>query len=276
MVGALSTLLLLAAAEPRVLLFGEGSSWLFMDERGHVLERVSSFGGLEPIEAGIAPNGLDVAFTSWNADAQNKLLYLWRRGERAPRRIGSEVGYHAQPRFSRDGRWLTFGHNRRKGGPPGQHEAGANAQLFRARADGSRMEMLTSSPGCKRSPVSLDGFSFVYVHASCDINNALAMITAGGRQVWLTELEAAYDELDLSPDGSRLITTLPEMSSVTLIEVNVSTRQRSRFASAPRDGQALRPTWSADGAAVLYQALGAVWRVDRRGTSQLASFSEAL
>ncbi|MBL8957141.1 MAG: hypothetical protein JNK82_40585, partial [Myxococcaceae bacterium] len=77
---------------------------------------------MEAKELAVSADLKRYVFTAWSKEVENTLLYTCERGQ-APRLLGEELGYHAQPSFSLDGAWVLFVHHPRKGGPPGTHDA---------------------------------------------------------------------------------------------------------------------------------------------------------
>jgi hypothetical protein len=246
-------------------LFEDRETWVLTDGLGTPLERFASFDGLHAIEADVSSDGNAVVFTAHNDEASNTLLYIWRRADGRAHLLGRPYGFHAQPRFSRDGEWVTFGHNPGKGGRPGQHQPGANSQLHRIRIDGTRLDTLTSTPGCKLSPVTIDAFRFFYVHSSCDIGAALATTDAGGRERLLTPYDAKYDELTLTDDQTVLVATQNRLDEVAFSKVSLSNGTKTTIYTTERRGRAVHPHWSNVARAVLFQSGSEIWTLHLDG-----------
>jgi hypothetical protein len=262
---------LATAPEQEHFLFEASPGWVMTDGLGRPVERFADFGGLRAVEADVSRDGERIVFTSVNHEASNTLLYLWRRGDAAPRVLDRPYGFHAQPKFSRDGEWVTFGHNPDKGGPPGRHKPGANSQLYRVRTDGTRLEMLTATRGCKLSPVTRDAFEFFFVHSSCDIGSALSSIDAGGREHFLTPYEANYDELTLAGDEPALVVTQKGVDVFSLVKVALPGGKKTLLYTGERAARAVHPAWSASAHAVLFQRGAELWSVGLDGVAKQLS-----
>ncbi|MBL8951112.1 MAG: hypothetical protein JNK82_10070 [Myxococcaceae bacterium] len=227
--------------------FGEADRWIITDDDGAVVERLESFGGMRTVHAAITADGAEIVFTSRNDAAQNDLLYLWDRGARPPRLLGSKMGFHANPSFTRDEEWVVFAHHPRKGGPPGQHEPGANAQVYRVRRDGTRLEALTNTPGCKVSPVSPDGFALFFIHSTCDLMDGVSFATAGGAETRLGQIDAKYKALQFSPDADQLALVELRIDTFAVWILNRKTQIKRPLLEAPKRTLTPQLAWSQRG-----------------------------
>ena len=252
-----------AAPQSDRMLFGHGEHWVLLDGKGTLVKQMATFSGLKATDAAISPDGTAIVLTARNTDAQNELLYLWNQDPPSLRLLGRDRGYHAQPRFSRDGKWVVFGHNPNKGGRPGQHWPGANSQLYRIRPDGSRMEVLTDTVGCKLSPATEDGFEIFYIHSSCDIGTAIATLRAGGSERRLTGFEAKFDELTLTDDPNIQVVVENRVEGLAFYALRRS--HLHPIAYFEQGTAPARPQWSRTEKAIFFQSSDAVWRLNLQG-----------
>ncbi len=226
------------------------------------------------MHATIAPDGSAIAFTSRSAAAQNNLLFIWDRSEAPARLLGREMGFHANPSFSFDGEWVLFAHHPRKGGPPGQHEPGANAQVYRVRRDGTRLEALTDTRGCKVSPVSRDGFELFFIHSTCDLFDGYSQATAGGPEKRLGPTDAKYKVLRLSPDGRHLALIEQRMDTFALWGVELPSSRKRLLVEVEKKTQSPDVAWVEHGHALLLYN-GVVSTVSPTGAVRSLAATEA-
>ncbi|MBZ4398699.1 hypothetical protein VZQ01_32750 [Myxococcus faecalis] len=147
-----------------------------------------------------------MVFTAYDETARNDLMYRWEwRSDTAPVRIGRELGFHADPALSPDGKWVYYAHHPQMGGPPGQHQPQANAQLYRVRMDGTEVQAMTDEVGCHLSPTFRPDGELLYVHTLCSVTKKSLHLMKNG--VVQPEVLAAEDlnEPAFSPDGKRLV-----------------------------------------------------------------------
>ena len=189
----ISTTSVLLAATVGPVLFGVPGEWFIVSRAGEVVATYGKFGGLDAVEAAVSPDGKVVAFTTWDDKVQNPLLYKWDVGGATASLLGEPQGFHASPDFTNDGKWVYFAHHPRKGGPPGKHEVGANAQLYRVRTNGTGLEALTSEPGCHMHPNVGSKGAVVYAHTGCRMGRSVK-IFANRRST--KGLEPAFGEFD--------------------------------------------------------------------------------
>lgn len=248
-----------AAAASVPLVFGANNAWTVVDRNGRVIMHLHEVCGQRANELAVGADQRTLVFTAWSEPVENWLLYACDQN-RKPRLLGERIGYHAQPSFSPDGIWVFFVHHPRKGGPPGQHDPGANAQVYRVRLDGSGLESLTESAGCKLAPRSV-GSTVVYLHSTCEGPRSIEMLDSNkGLPTTLLEHGAMSHYPDLSPDGSQVLFTRKVLFAVELHALDVKTRETKLLWRLPKEAWDARASWGSDGS-ILYQRDGAVWKV---------------
>ncbi|WP_158625047.1 TolB family protein [Corallococcus terminator] len=179
--------------------------------------RVPSSSGARTLA--LSPDGQHVVFTTYEEGALNDLMYRWDwRTKAAPVRIGNERGFHADPAISPDGQWVYFAHHPRKGGPPGQHEERANAQLYRVRMDGTQLTALTDEPGCHLRPSFRPDGELVYVHTTCSATTKTLHLMREGQPASGPLVSGNLNEPSFAPDGRRLVFVEREDADAVLKE----------------------------------------------------------
>ncbi len=190
------------------LVFGEGKSWLILNDVGEVHRAISAFPAGIPSdvrEVAVNAEGSRIAVTAMLPSAQNVMLFLWDVDSGAVSQIGDSVGFHAAPTFSKDGRHLIFAHHPKKGGPPGAHEAGSFAQLYQQDLQTLELKALTNSRGCHMSSAERNGRIY-FAHANCVGGRRLELLEAGKERP-LTEFDEHHGEPSLSRNGEALLFT---------------------------------------------------------------------
>lgn len=229
---------------------------------GRVLYQLREICGQAAHEVAVASNEHTVVFTAWNGPVENWLLYACD-GSGQPRLLGEETGYHGQPSFSEDGTWVYFVHHPRKGGPPGLHEEGANAQLYRVRLDGSGLEALSDSPGCKLAPHIARNL-VVYVHATCSGLRSIELLNLQ-KDNRITTIENSNSHYpDLSADGRSLLVTRQVLDGVQLVSIDLQKMTSQVLWRLPEGYVETLAGWGKDSSTIIYQRDGAVWRISLR------------
>jgi len=149
----------------RKVLFTFGRELIFLDVATLRVDRLQVPGGQLPQQAAASPDGQTIAYTA-TARSRGAQLYLWKLEEPTPRMVGENSGYYADPRFSADGRWIYFAHNREGMGRPTAHMGQAYAQLYRMRPDGTAFEALSDEKGCHYSPAPAVNHVY-FIHTLC-------------------------------------------------------------------------------------------------------------
>ena len=271
-----STLMVLAAAP---LFFGdEQLGWYVISERGEVLQRLTTFGGEAAAEAAMHPDTQTFVFTSAGPPSQRQ-LFRWRTGEAKPAPLLPERGYYARPSFAPAGDWLYFTHN--GGGPPGSHETGMNAQVFRVKPDGSGLERLTNSSGCKLSPSASDGRALFYLHSSCNSSAraetvSLAAIDGGTAARAFGESAWNVLELAVTRDGRRVAVVEARVPGTAVYEYSTADKAQPRtLAQFEFRGLTMLPQWSHSGDALYVKELRNIWKLTPGGKPKLLVTLEA-
>lgn len=236
-----------------------GGAFTVVARDGRVVAHFHEVCGYTAKDLAVGPDERAAVFTMWSAPVENWLLYACEAGK--ARLLGERMGYHGNPSFSEDGSWVYFVHHPRKGGPIGMHEEGANAQLYRVHFDGSGVEALTDSKGCKLAPQKV-GATVVYVHATCEGPRSIESLKLdGSRQV--TTIEEGFDTHwpDFSPDGRRLLLTRRTLAGVQLLAMDVQQKTTRVLWGLPEGYEETRAGWGTNTSTIIYQRDGSVWRI---------------
>lgn len=273
MVASVALIALAGNSPAGPLVYGGPEGWVVLDRQGRELRRIATFGGRTANDVAVSPDGKTFVFTAWAAEVENQLLYAWREGSESSTLLGEPIGWHDQPSFTADGKWVLFVHHPKKGGPPGQHEPGANSQLYRVRSDGSGLEALTDSRGCKITPTGLDSKRVIYVHATCSLGRSLARLGPTSQEQRLSGWEKNFGESSLDASGKKLAVVERRTQGSLVYDADLARgepllRLRGEVPMTP-DRQ--RPGWLSDGR-IAVQYGGKVWALSRDGAfAELAS-----
>ncbi|WNG48196.1 hypothetical protein F0U60_31720 [Archangium minus] len=261
---------------PRHAVFGQELVWTIVDVHSRDLRRVRFAPEFNPTSVAITPDGQWLVFTSYDPSVQNTLLFKWDGLPTSkPMRIGDERGYHAEVAVSHDGKKAYFAHHPLAGGPPGQHEMKASAQLYEVGLDGSNLRALTSGQGCHIGPTSPHAGRLFFVHTPCDGRRFLSVVElSSGKVVDHPVSEWRVGEVSLSPDGRRLLLTSTGSDRTRIIEMDVSSRKASVLLEVEHDSSTLKPQYGIDSTQILFQNQGAIWLVQGGRTTKLASLQE--
>lgn len=244
------------------LVFAAGGAWTVVARDGRVVMHLRDVCGQRALDLAVGPDEHTLVFTAWSAPVENWLLYACDAGN--PRRLGEATGYHGQPSFSEDGATVFFVHHPKKGGPVGMHEEGANAQLYRVRLDGSGLEPLTDSKGCKLAPQKV-GQAVVYLHATCSGPRTVELISLEkGRRVATLEEALNTHYPDLSSDGRSVLVTRKTLAGIQLVALDVQRKTARILWGLPEGYEGTRAGWGQSTASIIYQRDGAVWRLSLR------------
>lgn len=252
-----------AASSRPPLVFGAGGAWTVVARDGRVLMHLREVCGQRAKDLAIGPDERTVVFTAWSAPVENWLLFVCDGGE--PRRLGDPTGYHGNPSFSEDGATVFFVHHPKKGGPIGMHEEGANAQLYRVKLDGSHLEALTGSAGCKLAPQNA-GQAVVYIHSTCTGARSVELISLAPSRSVATLEKGNTHYPDLSADRRAVLLTRKVLNGVQLISLDVQKMASRVLWSLPEGYEETRAGWGQGEDSIIYQRDGAVWRVSLRPT----------
>lgn len=232
------------------LVFGEGSNWLVLNDRGEVHRAIAAFPAAIPPqvrEVAVSPDGTRLAVTALSPSVQNVMLFLWSLDSDSVKQIGDTVGFHAAPVFSRDGRRIVFAHHPRKGGPPGAHEEGSFAQLYEQDLQTLELKALTASRGCHMGSVEGRGRLY-FAHANCLGGRRIEVLEAGSERP-LTDFAEHHGEPSLSPDGATLVFTREQGDDIELgaLSLKKPGAKPARLWMGPRRGVRFSPQYLHDG-----------------------------
>lgn len=192
--------------------------------------RLGSHDATQASDATVDPTGRSLVYVAWSEAAQNLLLYLWRVGDAASKEISEHRGFHAAPTFSNDGRRVFFAHHPRKGGPPGQHDEGANAQVYRYELRTGRLDAQTREPGCHMQPHVGSGGQVAYAHTDCHAGRGVRVLRHRNVEVSLTGHESHHGWVMLSRDENTVYFVEEEngLQSVMSLQVTQPSSRRLR------------------------------------------------
>jgi hypothetical protein len=262
-------------AGARHALFGQGREWLLLEVYSHQVRRVRFPPGFEPTSISATSDGQWLVFTAFVPQADNTLLFKWdgREGS-SPVSIGGERGYHAEVTVSLEGRKAYFSHHPLAGGPPGQHAAKANAQLYEVSLDGSGLRALTVGRGCHISPAAPAGNLLFFVYTPCDGTRFLSVLELASRRVTRVAEWGYIGETHLAPDGRHLLVASRTADSLTVYEVDVSTWEAVERLRYAHDSPSSRPQYGASRQQILFQNQGALWLFESGQTRRLLTLTE--
>ena len=197
-------------------------------------------------EATISADGKSIAFIAMDPDAHSTRLFLWNPGQpQLPaRKIGENLGYYADPRFSPDGAWVYFVHNPNGRGRPTQHLGQAFAQLYRIRANDSGLEALSDTKGCHYAPTPLADGRLYYAHTSCHRTARWLETTSPTKPEALTlATETDLEDLTVSPDGRRAAWLTRNVETASVDSMNLVTRKKRTLFRLARRPASLQLVW---------------------------------
>lgn len=253
-----SVIAAILAASVGPITFQAPGGFIVVSRSGEVLEKIGTLGDKRPESLAVSPvNSKLFVFTAKSEGQPQALLYKYERGNAKAQILGRGVGFHAHPSFTNDGQWVYFIHHPTKdGGPPGMHATREYGQLWRIGVDGSGLEQLTKSRGCKLYPDARDDRRVAFTHADCGEASGLEeLATTGVRSI--AEPSASRTHLPrYSADGRRIAAVRLESERVLVL-----TCARARgttctvIATLPRDAEPQQLAWDATDSA-LFLALG--------------------
>ena len=173
--------------------------------------------------------------------------------------------WHMQPAFSRDGRKIAF--VRRGSGPYGE--------LAWVEVSSGKLEKLTDDKASAYSPVWSADSQFIYFASTRGGTWNLWKISAqGGVPVQITAGRGDDTELDLSPDGQKIVFA-SQRSTINLLEVVVdsNTETGQRWVTTDASRSTFAPAYSPDGRHIAYftNRKGAenepIWMMDADGSN---------
>lgn len=264
---ALVSLLLAASIGP--VSFPAPGGFLVLSRSGEVIEKVRRPGGMEPTHLSVSPDGSRYVFTAKPPEGTQPLLYRLERGEAKPTLLAFRGGFHAQPTFTNDGAWVFFIYHPTKDtewGIPatvGEMEDRMYGQIYKVKVDGSGLEQVTTSRGCKLFPDARDSKTVAYTHTNCGATSMLEL-TTGQRVEAVLPMSTLRPHLPrLSSDGKKLATARLTADEVQLL-VCVA-KKCSQIGAVPHDAEPTQLAWVDDDSAVLVAVGPSIWRVETTG-----------
>lgn len=259
--------LLSTSAGAEHMVFGDsGRGWFVFDSATGEARPLAVPSGRSIAGIDISSDGKMVAFTAYDPQAQNTLLFSLNEATRKVERIGNDRGFHSNPRFSPDGRWVYFAHNPEAMGPPGQHGMKAFAQIYRVRTDGTSLEQLTSGRGCHFAPAVSRRLTPLFIHSNCSTERLIKMKSGSDEKRWATE-DMAFEETEIDESGEIGFVTAAGRSDTAILKVTSRGGTAELLCRVPRDGIAThRLRFDERQNALFYQARGEVWRKDPVGS----------
>lgn len=259
-------------SKSRRLAFGSGAHWILIDPVTRKVDSISLPGGHKAIQLVASHDGGVLVFTE-QAAADTSLLYKWdRQAGVEPISIGDPIGYHSDPAFSHDGKWIYFAHNPSSGGGPGQHRPGAYAQIYRVRLSGGPVQQLTSSPGCHYAPAEGERHEIYWVHSTCHLLQSLEK-QAADRRVTAFDTGKGLFHLLSADDSGDLLISVTEYKRTHVIRRDVHGTEAEVF-DLPSSSGLLIPQ-AGIGDEVYYQSNNRVWLWHRGQAKAVAQIGEA-
>ncbi|NNB89727.1 TolB family protein [Corallococcus exiguus] len=244
-----------------------------IDARTRDVERISLPNGVEPESLAVLPGGKSIIYTALDPTTRNTGLFRWdRNANEAPVSIGEADGFHGDVTLSQDGQWIYFTHNRGvTAGPPGQHGMKNYAQLFRVRADGSRLEQLTQAAGCHFGPILPKVGSLFYIHTSCHGMSWLKRMGSSEKSstTLLQEMGRLLEPAS-APDGQSLLLASENVDFKEIKELDVRSNKITSLFQFRRDSPTARAQYGANRQDVFFQNKGWVWLWSQGQSTQLA------
>lgn len=261
-------LALVLAASVGPIAFEASGGFLLVSRRGEVLERIQRPGGMEAETLTVSPDGKVVVFTARKNGGQ-PLLYKLEDRSGQPVLLSTEVGYHAHPTFSNDGTWVFFIRNASKdGGPPGEHAPREYGQLWKVNINGSNLQQLTQSTGCKLYPDTRDGKTIVYTHTDCGNVSGIEALTSTSTR-FVSPMNPIRPHLPrLSGDGKTVALARIDAGKVHLELCRNG--KCEQLASFPRDSEPRQLAWTENDEGLLLSLGPSIWHVRRTNGSATA------
>lgn len=251
------------AASVGPVAFPAPGGFLILSRSGELLHKVTTLGGLAPESLAVSPtNSKLYVFTAKREGQPQAAMYKYEEGAAEAHILGRGVGFHAQPSFTNDGQWVFFIHHPTKdGGPPGMHATREYGQLWRIRIDGSGLEQMTKTKGCKLYPDARDSTHVVFTHADCGDQSGVEQFEDGRTRV-VTDTSAARAHLPRrSPDGSEFALARLQGDNIVL-ELCPKARVCTRLAVLPRSAEPTSLEWLGDGKALVVALGPSLLKVD--------------
>lgn len=264
------------APSPSYLVFSHDGAWIALDVSTGKPERIRVPSTYPATTLTVSRDGQHIVYTAYDQGALNDLLYRWDwKAKSPPVRIGNAEGFHADPAVSPDGQWVYFAHHPKKGGPPGQHEERANAQLYRVRMDGTQLTALTNELGCHLRPSIRPDGDVIYVHTPCSVNTKTLHLMRAGQPASGPLASGDLNEPVYSPDGKSLVFVERDGADVLLKERTSAERPpRILHKLRLREGLSARVQFGAKAQELYFQDAESVSRLVGRKVTRLFSMED--
>ncbi len=259
---ALVTVVLGASVGPVV--FKAPGGFVVTSRTGEVLDTVRTIGGKTPESLAVSPDGKIWVFTAHEESANQPLLYRASKGA-APALLGQPEGYHAQPRFTNDGKWIYFiHHSNPAAGAAGTHGSGLFGQVWRIRPDGTGLTQVTSSDGCKTSPDAESEARVYMTHADCNKRSSIDLVISAKPATLISPLSTFRQSLPrIAPKGRKLAFVRLANDAFSLVLMSGGRESVVQTWQTPSQPSELE--WAADGETLLMQMGSTVELVEKDG-----------
>jgi TolB protein len=213
-------------------------------------------------QAAASPDGGTIAFVSTRAHGKTN-IFLLDVASRRTRALTPGAGSDFRPSWSPDGAWIAFTSDRGTSPSrvPGQWEHLHSTSLYVVRKDGSDLRALTRGRGVTGTPRwSADG-KRIYFYETTEVGSWFAQrgdAARGTTHIVSIEVATGIHKQHTTGDGVRLWPqsladgTLAYLEKFAAGETQLRlVNNRNESTTGPR-GQLRNPSWSADGARVVY------------------------
>lgn len=224
---------------------------------------------MEPTHLSVSPDGSRYVFTAKPPEGTQPLLYRLERGEEKPTLLAFRGGFHAQPTFSNDGNWVFFIYHPTMDtewgiqATVGEMEDRMYGQIYKVKVDGSGLEQVTTSRGCKLFPDARDSKTVAYTHTNCGATSMLEL-TTGRRVEAILPMSTVRPHLPrLSSDGKKL--AIAKLTQDEVLVVVCVAKSCSQIGAIPHDAEPTQLAWVDDDSAVLVAVGPSIWRVETTG-----------
>lgn len=262
---------LVMAASVGPVAFPAPGGFVILSRSGELLETISRPGGLTAEHLAVSPDGRRYVFTARSNPEAQPLLYRLERGQTEAAVLGKATGFHAQPTFTDDGNWVFFIFHPTKDAagwwsqPPttGEMADREYGQIWKVRIDGTGLEQVTKSRGCKLFPDARDAKTVTYTHTNCGATSMLELTTGYQVDSVIPMTKVRPHLPRFSGDGKRLavVQLTPDEVLVVICESKVC----SQLAELPRDADPSQVAWMIDDSSLLVSVGPSVWRIGANG-----------
>ena len=252
------------AASVGPVAFPVSGGFLVLSRSGTVVEKLRRPGGMDAESLAVSPDGERYVFTARDSEHPQPLLYKLERTAAEATLLGGSTGFHAQPTFTNDGAWVYFIHHPSKdGGPPGMHGMREYGQVWKVRIDGTGLEQVTKSKGCKLFPDGRDARAVTYTHTNCEGTSMLETLGAAGLGV-VSPMATARPHLPrYSADGKAIAAARIEPDQVIIVTCEPP-KPCLPLATLPRDADPTQLAWAERDEALFLSLGSSLWRISRK------------